>query len=117
LHFTYVFIEGSGEGVTLSRRKSFQKMVRQSFRRLRGRSSDVYQLPVELNQDKEIGSKSSVQPDMYDPNNAQDHIHSFIDSGYFYRSSSSPLLLLGAPDYSIDTVSELTRRSATGKCK
>lgn len=61
---TFTSSEGSGEGVTLSRRKSFQKMVRQSFRRLRGRSSDVYQLPVELNQDKEIGSKSSVQPDI-----------------------------------------------------
>jgi len=34
---------------------------------------------------------------------------------YFYSaSSSSPLLLRGTPDYSIDTVSELTCRSATG---
>jgi len=33
---------------------------------------------------------------------------------YFYSSSSSPLLLRGAPDYSIDTVLELTRQSATG---
>lgn len=56
---------GSGEGVTLSRRKSFQKMVRQSLRRLRGRSSDIHQTPVELNQDKEIDSKSPpVQPDV-----------------------------------------------------
>jgi len=43
--------------------------------------------------------------------------HSFIHSGYFYSASSSPLLLRGAPDYSIDTVSKLTRRSATGNCK
>ena len=35
-----------------------------------------------------------------------------IHSGYFYSTSSSPLLLMGAPDYSIDTVSELTRRSS-----
>jgi len=32
----------------------------------------------------------------------------FIYSGYFYSTSSSPLLLRVAPDYSIDTVSELT---------
>jgi len=30
----------------------------------------------------------------------------FIHSGYFYSTSSSPLLLIGGPDYSIDTVSE-----------
>ena len=42
-------------------------------------------------------------------------IHSFIHSGYFYSPLSSLLLLLrGAPDYSIDIVSELTRRSPTG---
>src|SRR6218665_2880571 len=40
--------------------------------------------------------------------------HSFINSGYFYSTSSSPLLLRGAPDYSIDTVLELTRSGATG---
>ena len=44
-------------------------------------------------------------------------VHSFIHSEYFYSASSSPLLLRGAPDYSIDTVSELTCRSATGNCK
>ena len=33
-------------------------------------------------------------------------IHSFIYSRYFYNASSSPLLLRGSPDYSIDTVSE-----------
>jgi len=44
-------------------------------------------------------------------------IYSFIHSGYFYSASSSPLLLKGAPDYSIDTVSELTRQSATGNCE
>ena len=43
--------------------------------------------------------------------------HSFIHSGYFYRASSNPLLLRGTPDYSIDTVSELTCRSATGNCE
>src|SRR6218665_63911 len=41
-------------------------------------------------------------------------IHSFIHSRYFYSASLSPLLLRGAPDYSIDTVSELTHRSVTG---
>ena len=46
--------------------------------------------------------------------------YSFIHSGYFYSTSSNPQLLRGAPDYSIDivtTVSELTRRSATGNCE
>ena len=42
---------------------------------------------------------------------------SFIHSGYFYSTSSSPLLLRGALDYSIDTVPELTRQSATGNCE
>ena len=38
--------------------------------------------------------------------------HSFyIHSGYFYSASSSPLLLRGAPDYSIDTLLELTREA------
>src|SRR6218665_651415 len=37
----------------------------------------------------------------------------FIHSGYFYSASSNPLLLRGAPDYSIVTVSELKHRSAT----
>src|SRR6218665_808743 len=32
--------------------------------------------------------------------------HSFIHSGHFYSTPSSPLLLTGAPDYSTDTVSE-----------
>src|SRR6218665_794655 len=36
----------------------------------------------------------------------------FIHSGHFYSALSSPLLLRGAPDYSTDTVSEFTRRSA-----
>ena len=40
--------------------------------------------------------------------------YSFIHSKYFYSASSSPLLLRGATDYSIDSISELTRRSATG---
>ena|SRR6218665_490268 len=35
----------------------------------------------------------------------------FINSGYFYSASSSPLLVRGAPDDSIDTVLELTRQS------
>ena len=42
-------------------------------------------------------------------------IHPLSHSGYFYSASSNPLLLRGAPDYSIDTVSEWTRRSARGK--
>src|SRR6218665_1234616 len=37
----------------------------------------------------------------------------FIHSGYFYSTSSRPLLLRGTPDYSIHTVSELTHRSTT----
>ena len=41
-------------------------------------------------------------------------IHSFFLSGYLYSTSSNPLLLRGAPDYSVDTVSELTHRSASG---
>ena len=41
-------------------------------------------------------------------------LRSFIYSGYFYRASSSPLLIRGAPGYSIDTVLGLTCRSATG---
>ena len=42
------------------------------------------------------------------------HQSRFIHSRYFYSASSSPLLLRGAPDYSIYTMSELTRRSTTG---
>jgi len=38
-------------------------------------------------------------------------LHSFIHSGYFYRAFSSPLLLRGTPDYSIDAVPELTREA------
>src|SRR6218665_1601253 len=44
-------------------------------------------------------------------------IQTFIHSGYYYSASSSPLLLRSAPDYRIDTVSELTCRSATGTCE
>src|SRR6218665_2527048 len=44
-------------------------------------------------------------------------IHSFTHSGYFYSTSSTPLLLRGPSDYSFDTVPELTRRSATGSCE
>jgi len=33
-------------------------------------------------------------------------VHLFIHSGYFYSTSSSLLLLRGAPEYSIDPVSE-----------
>jgi len=39
--------------------------------------------------------------------------HSFSYSGYLNSASSSPLLLRGAPDYIIDTVSELTHEQAT----
>jgi len=44
-------------------------------------------------------------------------VFSLIHSGYLYSASSSSLLLRGAPDYSIDTVSEYIRRSATGNCE
>ena len=44
-------------------------------------------------------------------------IQSFIHSGYFYSTSSSPLLLRGTPEYSIDAESELTRRIAAGNCE
>ena len=44
-------------------------------------------------------------------------IYSFIYSDYFYSTSSSPLLLRCAPDYSIGTVSEITSRCATGNCE
>src|SRR6218665_2886156 len=36
------------------------------------------------------------------------YIMTFIHSGYFCCASSSPLLFRGAPDYSSDTMSELT---------
>jgi len=41
-------------------------------------------------------------------------MRNIIHSRYFYGTSSSPLLLRGAPDYSLGAVSELTCRSATG---
>src|SRR6218665_571575 len=42
-------------------------------------------------------------------------IHSFNQSGYFFSAPLCPLLLGGAPDHSNSmTVSEFTRRSATG---
>src|SRR6218665_922909 len=44
-------------------------------------------------------------------------VYPFTHSGYFYSAFSSPLLLRGAPNYSIDTVSKLTRRIATDNCK
>ena len=44
-------------------------------------------------------------------------IYSFRIFLIFYSASSSPLLLRGTPNYSIDTVSKLTRRSATGNCE
>jgi len=43
--------------------------------------------------------------------------NSFIHSGYFHSASSSPLLLKGTPDYSIDTALEWICRSATGNCE
>jgi len=46
---------------------------------------------------------------------SQSFSQSFSQSiGYFYSTSSGPLILRGIPEYSIDTVSELTRQSATG---
>jgi len=44
------------------------------------------------------------------------YIYILIHSGFLYGASSSHILI-GSPDYSIDTVSELTRRSATGNCE
>jgi len=50
----------------------------------------------------------------------------FLDSGVWLSdggvwlsdsTSSSPLLLRGTLNYSIDTMSELTRQSATGNCE
>src|SRR6218665_1336637 len=38
-------------------------------------------------------------------------IHSFIHSGHFYSAPSSPLLLRGDPDYSMDTTWRLERES------
>src|SRR6218665_2883997 len=55
--------------------------------------------------------KSSPDSDADRPPTNSRATHSFIHSGYFYSTSSSPLLLRGTPNYSIDTVSELTRRS------
>ena len=43
----------------------------------------------------------------YEQQTLKNEIHSFIRSfGHFYSATSSPLLLRGAPDYSMDTVSE-----------
>jgi len=44
-------------------------------------------------------------------------VNTFIHSGYFYTTFSNPLLLRDMPNYSIDSVSELTRWSATGNCE
>ena len=44
-------------------------------------------------------------------------IYSFIHYWYFYSASAGPLLLRGAPNHSIETVSELTCRSAAGNCE
>jgi len=49
--------------------------------------------------------------------NYSEVLSAFIHSGYFYSASSSPLLLLGTHNYSIDTVSESTCRSATDNCE
>ena len=40
-----------------------------------------------------------------------------IPSWYLYSASSSPLLLGGVPDCSIDTLSELIPQSTAGNCK
>ena len=37
--------------------------------------------------------------------------------GYFYSASSSPIILRGSPEYSIDTLPGLTRRSAIANCE
>jgi len=46
----------------------------------------------------------------------QDHMK-FIHFGYFYSATSRQLLLRGAPNYSINTVSELTLPSAANNCE
>jgi len=53
-------------------------------------------------------------PSLQKQNTMEKVVMSFIYSRYFYSVSSSPLLLRGAPNYSTDTVSELTRWSTTG---
>ena len=47
------------------------------------------------------------------PNMQDSFIHSFIHSGHFYSAPSSPLLLRGAPDYSMDTVWEFHAEAHT----
>src|SRR6218665_2276552 len=42
------------------------------------------------------------------------YYNSFIHTGYFYSTSPSQPLLIGAPDYSIDTVSELQAPTSEG---
>jgi len=59
---------------------------------------------------------NTILPLEYQPLNFR-YTYSFIHSRYFYSASSSSLLLRGTPDYSIDTVPELTRWSATGNCE
>ena len=43
--------------------------------------------------------------------------YSLIHFGDLCSASSNPLLFIGAPDYSINTVSELIRQSDTGNCE
>ena len=41
-------------------------------------------------------------------------VHSFINSGHFYSTPSSPLLLRGTPNYSTDTVSRRSAQATAG---
>src|SRR6218665_134785 len=51
-------------------------------------------------------SKSQRNDSIIGVNFNRQSCHSFIHSSHFYSASSSPLLLRGAPDYSMDTVLE-----------
>src|SRR6218665_1251258 len=57
--------------------------------------------------------KTKVGKSEWTQNPADPAVHSFIHSGHFYSAPSSPLLLRGAPDYSMDTVSEIHAGQAT----
>ena len=60
----------------------------------------------------QVIKKLSLLVKMTDNKNTEQSLVRFVHSGFFYYTSSSPLLFRGAPDYSVDTVSELTCRSA-----
>src|SRR6218665_81312 len=53
-----------------------------------------------------FGKASSYTLILYNCSRFSFVLHAFIHSDHFYSAPSSPLPLRGAPDYSIDTVSE-----------